>query len=34
MVEARQMLGSAGAQVQLLGVDANPDATSVADVLA
>jgi len=34
MLEAKQMLGSAGAQVQLLGVDANPDATSVADVLA
>jgi cytochrome oxidase Cu insertion factor (SCO1/SenC/PrrC family) len=34
MVEARQMLGAAGDQVQLLGVDANPLATSVADVLA
>jgi cytochrome oxidase Cu insertion factor (SCO1/SenC/PrrC family) len=34
MLEARQMLGAAGSQVQLLGVDANPDATSVADVLA
>jgi cytochrome oxidase Cu insertion factor (SCO1/SenC/PrrC family) len=34
MLEAKQMLGSAGARVQLLGVDANPDATSVADVLA
>jgi len=34
MLEAKQMLGPAGAQVQLLGVDANPDATSVADVLA
>ena len=34
MVEAKQMLGPAGVQVQLLGVDANPDATSVADVLA
>ncbi len=34
MVEAKQLLGPAGDQVQLLGVDANPDATSVADVLA
>ena len=34
MLEAKQMLGAAGSQVQLLGVDANPDATSVADVLA
>jgi cytochrome oxidase Cu insertion factor (SCO1/SenC/PrrC family) len=34
MVEARQLLGPAGSQVQLLGVDANPTATSVADVLA
>jgi cytochrome oxidase Cu insertion factor (SCO1/SenC/PrrC family) len=34
MLEAKQMLGSAGTQVQLLGVDANPHATSVADVLA
>jgi len=34
MLEAKQMLGPAGSQVQLLGVDANPDATSVADVLA
>jgi cytochrome oxidase Cu insertion factor (SCO1/SenC/PrrC family) len=34
MVEAKQLLGSAGSQVQLLGVDANPDATSVSDVLA
>src|SRR5712691_36099 len=34
MVEAKQLLGTAGNQVQLLGVDANPDATSVADVLA
>ena len=32
--EAKQMLGAAGNQVQLLGVDANPTATSVADVLA
>src|SRR5580692_8882121 len=34
MLDAKQMLGTAGNQVQLLGVDANPDATSVADVLA
>jgi cytochrome oxidase Cu insertion factor (SCO1/SenC/PrrC family) len=34
MLQARQLLGAAGNQVQLLGVDANPDATSVADVLA
>src|SRR5579863_1514801 len=34
MMQAKQLLGSAGNQVQLLGVDANPVATSVADVLA
>ncbi len=34
MVQARQLLGPAGSKVQLLGVDANPDATSVADVMA
>ena len=34
MLQAKQLLGAAGNQVQLLGVDANPDATSVADVLA
>jgi cytochrome oxidase Cu insertion factor (SCO1/SenC/PrrC family) len=34
MLEAKQLLGAAGDQVQLLGVDANPDATRVADVLA
>ena len=34
MLQAKQMLGAAGNQVQLLGVDANPTATSVADVLA
>jgi cytochrome oxidase Cu insertion factor (SCO1/SenC/PrrC family) len=34
MLDAKQMLGAAGNQVQLLGIDANPDATSVADVLA
>jgi len=34
MVEARDLLGSAGDQVQLLGIDANPAANSVADVMA
>jgi len=34
MLEAKQLLGAAGEKVQLLGIDANPDATSVADVLA
>jgi len=34
MLEAKQLLGAAGDQVQLLGIDANPAATSVADVLA
>ncbi len=34
MVEAKQMLGRAGQNVQLLGVDANPDATAVSDVMA
>ncbi len=34
MLEAKQLLGTAGGQVQLLGVDANPIAASVADVLA
>src|SRR6202050_4618161 len=34
MLDAKEMLGTAGNQVQLLGVDANPDATSVADVLS
>jgi cytochrome oxidase Cu insertion factor (SCO1/SenC/PrrC family) len=34
MLEAKQLLGAAGSQVQLVGVDANPNATSVADVLA
>ena len=32
MVDARAMLGSAGARVQLLGIDANPTATRIADV--
>jgi cytochrome oxidase Cu insertion factor (SCO1/SenC/PrrC family) len=34
MVQARQMLGTAGDNVQLLGIDANPAATSVADVMS
>jgi thiol-disulfide isomerase/thioredoxin len=34
MVDAKRMLGSAGSKVALLGVDANPDATSVKDVRA
>jgi cytochrome oxidase Cu insertion factor (SCO1/SenC/PrrC family) len=34
MVEAKQLLGRAGQNVQLLGVDANPDATAVSDVMA
>ena len=34
MVQARQLLGVAGGGVQLLGVDANPTATSVGDVMA
>ena len=32
MLDAKQMLGHAGGQVQLLGVNANPRATSLADV--
>jgi len=34
MVQARQLLGAAGTQVQLLGINANPQATGVSDVLA
>jgi cytochrome oxidase Cu insertion factor (SCO1/SenC/PrrC family) len=34
MLAAKQLLGRAGDQVQLIGVDANPAATSVSDVLA
>jgi len=34
MLEAKQLLGPAGSQVQLLGIDANPDATTVGDVLS
>lgn len=34
MVLAKELLGSAGTNVQLLGIDANPDATAVSDVMA
>jgi len=34
MVEAKDLLGAAGDQVQLLGIDANPAATKVSDVMA
>jgi cytochrome c biogenesis protein CcmG/thiol:disulfide interchange protein DsbE len=34
MLDAKRMLGAAGSQVQLLGVDANPKATSIEDVLS
>jgi cytochrome oxidase Cu insertion factor (SCO1/SenC/PrrC family)/thiol-disulfide isomerase/thioredoxin len=33
MLDAKRMLGAAGSQVVLLGIDANPAATSVGDVL-
>ncbi|HEY6494110.1 MAG TPA: redoxin domain-containing protein [Trebonia sp.] len=33
MVIAKELLGKAGNSVQLLGVDANPDATKVSDVM-
>jgi cytochrome oxidase Cu insertion factor (SCO1/SenC/PrrC family) len=34
MLQAKEMLGKAGDQVQLLGVDANPEAIATKDVLA
>ena len=34
MVDAKRLLGAAGARVALLGVDANPNATSIRDVRA
>jgi cytochrome oxidase Cu insertion factor (SCO1/SenC/PrrC family) len=34
MLQAKELLGAAGSHVQLLGVDANPRATSVADAMA
>src|ERR1700749_2589466 len=33
MLQAKQMLGKAGDQVQLLGIDANPEAIKTSDVL-
>jgi cytochrome c biogenesis protein CcmG/thiol:disulfide interchange protein DsbE len=34
MLDAKAMLGTAGSHVQLLGVDANPKATAIEDVLS
>ncbi len=34
MVDAKALLGGAGSKVQLLGIDANPNATSIHDVLS
>ena len=34
LVDAKDMLGAAASQVQLVGVDANPKATEVEDVLS
>jgi cytochrome oxidase Cu insertion factor (SCO1/SenC/PrrC family)/thiol-disulfide isomerase/thioredoxin len=34
ILDAKRLLGAPGARVQLLGVDANPDATSIRDVRA
>ncbi len=34
MLQAKRMLGAAGSRVALLGIDANPEATKVADVRA
>lgn len=34
MLDAKRLLASAGSQVQLLGIDANPTATSVGDMRA
>ena len=34
LVDAKAMLGSAASQVQLIGIDANPKATSIEDVLS
>jgi cytochrome oxidase Cu insertion factor (SCO1/SenC/PrrC family) len=34
MLEAKQLLGQAGDQVQLLGIDANPEAIKTANVMA
>jgi len=34
LLDAKAMLGAAGSQVQLLGIDANPKATAIEDVLS
>ena len=34
MLDAKRMLGRAGSRVQLLGVDADPKATAIEDVLS
>jgi cytochrome c biogenesis protein CcmG/thiol:disulfide interchange protein DsbE len=34
MLDAKKLLGAAGSQVQLLGIDANPKATSIEDVVS
>jgi cytochrome oxidase Cu insertion factor (SCO1/SenC/PrrC family) len=34
LIDAKAMLGSAASQVQLLGIDANPKATAIEDVLS
>jgi len=34
MVDAKRLLGAAGAHIQLLGIDANPNATAINDVRA
>ncbi|HLH65057.1 MAG TPA: SCO family protein [Solirubrobacteraceae bacterium] len=34
MIDAKQLLGAAGSRVQLIGVDANPAATTIGDVRA
>ena len=34
MTDAKALLGPAGDQVQLLGIDANPEATSISDVMS
>jgi cytochrome oxidase Cu insertion factor (SCO1/SenC/PrrC family)/thiol-disulfide isomerase/thioredoxin len=34
MLDAKAMLGSAGSHVQLVGIDANPKATSIEDVMS
>jgi cytochrome oxidase Cu insertion factor (SCO1/SenC/PrrC family) len=34
LVDAKDMLGAAGSQVQLLGIDANPKATEIEDLLS